>query len=142
MADEEGGTKIGRRPAPQQEQQQQRQQMPQQQVQQQQQQDQYQQQQQQQQPQPGNSVGHHQLKSGLATKSKFGSMGNITFDVKDFKYSLLVMIIFIILNSKMIWKQLIKFPMMGELEPSMLALIVNSIIAGVCFYIIANYIIK
>jgi hypothetical protein len=75
-------------------------------------------------------------------KSTFGNVGNITFDVKDFKYSLLVMLIFIILNSKMIWKQIQKFPMMGAIDPSMIALLVNSIIAGVVFYIMSNYIIK
>ena len=146
MADEEGGTKIGRRPPPpqqmppQQMPPQQQQMPPQQQYQQQMppQQQQMPPQQQQQMPKPS-----MEPRGVLDKKSTFGNMANMTFDVKDFKYSVLVMVIFVLLNSKMIWTQLQKLPMMGDsISPSMLGLIVNSIIAGVSFYIIANYVIK
>ena len=78
------------------------------------------------------------------TKSTFSksNFGNITFDITDFKYSLLVMLIFIILNSKIIWKQIARLPLMDGLDQSMIALLINSIIAGISFYIISNYIIK
>jgi hypothetical protein len=54
------------------------------------------------------------------------------------KNSLLVVVIFIVLNSKMIWKIISKMPMMGTVEPSILALIVNSIIAGIAFYLLSS----
>ena len=55
---------------------------------------------------------------------------------KNVKNSLIVVVIFILLNSRMIWKAISRIPMMGSVEPSILALIVNSIIAGIVFYII------
>ena len=39
----------------------------------------------------------------------------------------------------MIWKQIIKIPFMGSVEPSIVALIVNSILAGIVFYLVNNY---
>ena len=39
-------------------------------------------------------------------------------------------------------KQIIKLPMMGMVEPSIIALIVNSILAGIVFYIISIYLSK
>jgi hypothetical protein len=57
---------------------------------------------------------------------------------KNIKNSVIVIVIFILLNSKMIWRALSKMPMMGTLEPSILALIVNSILAGIVFYIISS----
>ena len=63
-------------------------------------------------------------------------------DEKVMKYAILVILIFIILNSKIIWKQIMKLPMMGTAEPSIVALIVNSIIAGIIFYVVTTMIIK
>jgi len=132
---EEGGTRITRNPPP--VNQQQQPQMSQQEYQARQQQ--YQQQQQQQQqpqqerfPQPQETYP----KGILKTKSAFG---NISMDSQNFKNSLLVIVIFLLLNSKIIWKQIIQFPMMGSVDPSIVALIVNSILAGIVFYFISNY---
>ena len=55
------------------------------------------------------------------------------------KNSVIVAIIFVLLNSKIIWRALARMPMMGSVEPSILALIVNSILAGVVFYILSKY---
>jgi hypothetical protein len=74
-------------------------------------------------------------------KSTFG-MGNFSFNISEIKNALLVFLIFFILNSKMVWKQIIKLPFMGSVEPSMVALVVNSILAGILFYVISNFFIK
>ena len=61
------------------------------------------------------------------------------FNIKEedkLKYSIYVCLIFIILNSKIVWKQIIKLPLMGSIEPSIIALILNSLLAGVFFYAI------
>jgi len=71
-------------------------------------------------------------------KSNFGSV----FDNSNFKNSLLVVFLFIILNSKIIWRQIQKLPMMGKVEPSMVALVFNSILAGVIFFLIKTFVIK
>ena len=42
----------------------------------------------------------------------------------------------------MIWKQIIKLPMMGTVDPSILALIVNAILAGIIFYFINNFLMQ
>jgi len=63
---------------------------------------------------------------------------NVDFNSISFKYSLLVACIFVLLNSKIIWTQIIKFPFMGNMEPSIMALLVNSMLAGIIFYIISN----
>jgi len=73
----------------------------------------------------------------MIRKETFGKI-----DSKSMKYAILVILIFIILNSKIIWKQIMKLPMMGSIEPSIIALIVNSILAGVIFYIVTTMIIK
>ena len=74
------------------------------------------------------------------SKSKFkgmkSSFGNGPLNTPVLKTSFLVSLIFVLLNSKMIWKQLIKLPMMGTVDPSILALIVNAILAGIIFYCI------
>ena len=74
--------------------------------------------------------------------SKKSSFGNVDTNSKYFKYSLLVVLIFIILNSKIIWKQISRLPFMGQVEPSILALIVNSILAGIIFYAVLNFVLK
>jgi hypothetical protein len=131
---EEGGTRITRNPPP--VNQQQQPQMSQQEYQARQQQ--YQQQQQQQQPQQERFPQPQETypKGILKTKSAFG---NISMDSQNFKNSLLVVIIFLLLNSKIIWKQIIQLPMMGSVDPSIVALIVNSILAGIVYYFISNY---
>jgi len=71
-------------------------------------------------------------------KSNFGSI----LDNSNFKNSLLVVFLFIILNSKLVWKQIQKIPMMGKVEPSMVALIFNSILAGIIFFLIKTFVMK
>jgi hypothetical protein len=68
----------------------------------------------------------------IKPKSSFGS----SVDSKTLKYSVLVVLIFIILNSKIVWRQIQRLPFMGNMDPSIVALIVNSILAGVVFYLI------
>ena len=63
-------------------------------------------------------------------------------DFKSLKMSVVVALIFIILNSKIVWSQFGKLPFMGSMDPSMLALLINSILSGIIFYIITTYIIK
>lgn len=65
-----------------------------------------------------------------------------SFENKNLKSSLLVIIIFLILNSKMIWKEIIRIPFMGSTEPSIIALIVNAMIAGIVYYLISSYFIN
>ena len=80
----------------------------------------------------------------ILKKSTFGGKSSFygAFDSPIFKYTLLVIIIFMILNSKFIWKQIMHFPLMGSAEPSVVALVVNSVIAGMAFYIISSFLIK
>jgi hypothetical protein len=68
----------------------------------------------------------------IKPKSSFGA----SVDSKTLKYSVLVVLIFIILNSKIVWRQIQRLPFMGNMDPSIIALIVNSILAGVVFYLI------
>jgi len=77
--------------------------------------------------------------SSSTTKSFFGEF--IEND-KAFKLSALVIFIFILLNHKIIWSQIQKLPFMGSIEPSILALIINSILAGVIFYFVSVFLIK
>jgi uncharacterized membrane protein YagU involved in acid resistance len=56
------------------------------------------------------------------------------------KYSIIVAILFILLNSKMIWTQISKLPMMGSIEPSILALVFNSLLSGILFYCIIKFV--
>jgi hypothetical protein len=64
------------------------------------------------------------------------------FENSNTKSAILVVLIFLLLNSKIVWKQIINLPMMGSMEPSMVALIFNSLLAGIIFYIIINYLMK
>jgi hypothetical protein len=87
-------------------------------------------------PEPAGPVGP--VKSNFARiKSKFGA--DSSKSENNLKYSLIVALIFVLLNSKFIWKQLMKLPFMGTVEPSIVALIINSILAGVIFYIISTF---
>jgi hypothetical protein len=42
----------------------------------------------------------------------------------------------------MVWKEIVKIPFMGQVEPSIIALVVNAVIAGVIYYIVTNYLMK
>jgi hypothetical protein len=76
-------------------------------------------------------------KSGFSkTRSKFGGLPS------DVQHGLLVFVLFILLNSKIIWRQIMKLPFMGSTEPSMIALVVNSIMAAVVYFIITKYILN
>ena len=83
-------------------------------------------------------TGPDAVKSNFAKiKSKFGA--DSSKSENNLKYSLIVALIFVLLNSKFIWKQIMKLPFMGTVEPSIVALIINSILAGVIFYIISTF---
>jgi hypothetical protein len=138
-----GGTKLNKRPQPQQQQQQMQQQMMQQQQMQQQQMPQQQMQPQQRMPTPEEMYQMQQMQQMaqpavvqapriLKQKSNFAA----NIDSKTLKYSILVVLIFVLLNSKIMWKQIQRLPFMGTVDPSIIALIVNSILAGVIFYLI------
>jgi len=88
--------------------------------------------------QPPMNQGPEMMYPGkLLSKSSFRpGMPSFTAGIKQ---AILVSIIFVLLNSKMIWKQIIKFPFMGETDPSIVALLVNSILAGLIFYIVTKY---
>lgn len=135
-----GGTKLQRKPPQQMQQpsQQMQQQQPSQQMQPTQQQMQQMQQMQQQQMQmPPQQMQQQQMPFIKSSKESFSKI-----DSKSMKYAILVVLIFIILNSKIIWKQILKLPMMGSMEPGIIALIVNSILAGVIFYVVTTILIK
>jgi hypothetical protein len=94
-------------------------------------------------------MGQQQIPQRQMQQRQMGNMGgnyacppkkkfNFSFENKNMKNSLLVVVIFIVLNSKMIWRIISKMPMMGTVEPSILALIVNSIIAGLAFYLLSS----
>jgi hypothetical protein len=71
--------------------------------------------------------------------SKFGSSMKAS---SNLKMAIIVSVIFVLLNSKIVWKQILKLPYMGGLEPSMLALVVNSMLAGIIFFIINKFVLK
>jgi hypothetical protein len=71
-------------------------------------------------------------KNPFTNKSSFGKYVNTS----TMKTSVIVSFIFLLMNSKIIWKQILKIPMMGTIEPSILALVVNSLLAGIFFYVI------
>ena len=133
---EEGGTKIQRRNTQMDPPHQPEMTMDPEQVQQQQQMDPRQQQMLQQQMMHQQQQMHQQHKQNLQSKKK----GFIDF--KSLKLSVVVALIFIILNSKIVWSQFGKLPFMGSMDPSMLALFINSLLSGIIFYIITTYIIK
>ncbi len=70
-------------------------------------------------------------------KSMFGSS-----DENPKKMAILVVVIFLVFNSRLFWRQIARLPMMGGIEPSMVALIFNSLLAGIVFYIISKLINK
>jgi membrane glycosyltransferase len=132
MADqEEGGTKIQRRPVqqiPQQMPPQIPQQMPQQMP----------QQTPQQMPQQVQQMKHQFVNNSVPSSIKNGTFKGFSFSNPVGKSTLLVIIIFILLNSRIAWRAISRIPMMGSIEPSILALIVNSLIAGIAFYILSK----
>jgi hypothetical protein len=142
---EEGGTRIQRKPVQQQQfpemlppQVDPRQVAQQQQMYQQQQTYQQQQMYQQQVPQVPPQQQVQQMIPRQQVRSTFKQNNYVDFDSKMFKYSVLVTVIFLLLNSKIIWKQIMQFPFMGGVEPSIIALLVNSLLAGIVFYMISN----
>jgi hypothetical protein len=83
------------------------------------------------------------LPRGILRKGKFSnSNGFIDYNSVTFKYAIIVTCIFVLLNSKIIWKQIIQFPFMGGMEPSILALLINSLLAGIIFYVVSSVISK
>ena len=94
----------------------------------------------------GNEFGSQQSENYQNVKSSFKPPSTFKkesfkqgFNIKEddkLKYSIYVCLIFIILNSKIVWKQIIKLPLMGSIEPSIIALILNSLLAGIFFYAI------
>lgn len=60
----------------------------------------------------------------------------------NMKTAMLVVVIFFMFNSKIFWRQITRLPMMGGFEPSIIALIVNSLLAGIVFYILSKLINK
>jgi hypothetical protein len=71
-------------------------------------------------------------------KSMFGA----TTESDTFKNAILVAVIFVVLNSKIVWRQIIKLPFMGSVEPSMIALVINSLLAAIAYYIITKFVMK
>ena len=139
---EEGGTKLQKRPvqqiSPQMSPQQQPQMSPQQQPQMSPQQQPQMSPQQYQQPQQQYQQPQQRMEIKQIPDKKNKRAFGFSWNDKNVKNSLIVVVIFILLNSRMIWKVISKMPMMGSVEPSILALIVNSIIAGIVFYIIST----
>ena len=149
MSDQdEGGTKIQRRNVqqipqqqmnPQQQQQMGAQQMQQQQMgaqqmpqQQQQMPRQMPQQQQQQQVYTQNSIVNKSIPNGI-------KMGRFNLsDTTNRKNAIIVIVIFVLLNSKIAWRAIARIPMMGSVEPSILSLVVNSLLAGIVFYVLST----
>jgi hypothetical protein len=141
----EGGTKIQRRPVNQIPQQNPQQQMQQQQMQQQQMQQQMQQQQQMPQQQMPRQMPQQQQRGSqssfnIVNNSVPSAIKNGRFNLSNstFKNAVLVAIIFILLNSRIVWRAISRIPMMGSIEPSILALVVNSILSAVVFYILSK----
>lgn len=137
MSAEEGGTRIQRNKQQQQGQQQGPSQQQQEQAMQQQlyQQQLYEQQMEQQQKvfeQPKHALQDQFVPRGILKKTSF------SISDPSFKEAVLVAIIFVLLNSRIIWSQILKLPFMGGIEPSIMALLVNSILAAVVFYIFSK----
>ena len=89
-----------------------------------------------------NAVGPMGKVNFGAIKGTKSGLGDNKTNKHNVKYAFIVALIFIILNSKIIWKQISKLPFMGTVEPSIIALVVNSILAGIIYYIITTFIIK
>jgi len=83
-----------------------------------------------------------QIPKGILKKSslKNNNSNNFCFSWNNVnvKNSVIVVVIFILLNSRIIWRALSRMPMMGAVEPSILALVVNSLIAGIVFYFVTT----
>ena len=86
---------------------------------------------------PMQSKGGEQIQIPVKSKSSKSRFGNLSGTTQN---ALLVIILFILLNSKIIWRQIMKLPFMGSTEPSMIALFVNSLLAGIVFFIITKYV--
>ena len=86
-------------------------------------------------------MGQQVLPPSILKKSSYGK-SSFSFESAGVKNAALVAVIFLLLNSKMIWKQIIQLPFMGRVEPSIIALVVNSILAGMAFYLLSNFLNK
>ena len=91
-----------------------------------------------QQQQSQQNYQQQQMQQLIPNKIKNKRTFSFSWNDKNIKNSVVVIVLFILLNSRMIWKAISRIPMMGSVEPSILALIVNSIIAGIVFYIIST----
>ena len=87
------------------------------------------------------------IKEKSSNNLKSVKIKEVFSEVKAGKYykvkeAAIVVVIFLILNSKIFWSQLMKIPGMGMIEPSIFALISNAILSGVIFYLITKFILK
>jgi hypothetical protein len=57
----------------------------------------------------------------------------------EIKYAVIATLLFVVFNSKIVWKQLLKVPIMGGVEPSVVALGTNGLLFAIIFYIIIKY---
>jgi hypothetical protein len=78
-------------------------------------------------------------KKKVSWKSKMDVFTNCKSS--SFKELILIVCIFVLLNSKIVYRELSKLPMMGTMDPSLLALLLNSVLAGIVFIIIKSVLI-
>ena len=57
----------------------------------------------------------------------------------EIKYAVIATLLFLVFNSKIVWKQLLRIPVMGGVEPSIIALGTNGLLFAIIFYIIIKY---
>ena len=84
-----------------------------------------------------------QIPKGILKKSSLKNNNSsnkfcFSWNNVNIKNSIIVFVLFILLNSRIIWRALSRMPMMGTVEPSILALVVNSLIAGIVFYFVTT----
>ena len=96
--------------------------------------------------QPSHQQQHQQSQFQQQQPSQQQLGGNLkkklNLDNASIKYSIVVVLIFLMLNSKIIWSQISRLPFMGSMEPSLIALVINSILAGVVFYCFKVFVFK
>ena len=90
-----------------------------------------------QQQQPPQMMQQQPIQQQPVQSSNFSGILKKPLDAKALKYSIAVVIIFVVLNSKIVWSQLSRLPFLNTVEPSIIALIINSILAGIIFYVIS-----
>ena len=82
----------------------------------------------------------HQVSPHVKVPSGTSFFSMPSIDSQNMKNALIVVVLFVIFNSKMVWKEIIRLPFMGGIEPSIVALIFNALLAGIVFYIIKEMI--